>query len=92
MDADLCQRILSDLESILRKNPLLESFDVISTADDQERANRSPVFVIENHLGLDSWCLVPVYVAAHDELLDCQDQQKVRRPHHCSQMEISFLF
>ncbi|OQR75269.1 protein prenyltransferase alpha subunit repeat-containing protein 1-like [Tropilaelaps mercedesae] len=76
-DSELCQRIVCDLESLLRKHALLESFDVILKENGAERANRSPVYVVENHLGLESWCVVPVYTFASQQLHNCYDTDKL---------------
>ncbi|XP_022693359.1 protein prenyltransferase alpha subunit repeat-containing protein 1-like [Varroa jacobsoni] len=75
--SELCQRIVCDLEALLRKHALLESFDVVIKENSAERSNRSPVYVVENHLGLESWCVTPVYTFASQQLLGCYDTEKL---------------
>lgn len=77
--SELCQRIVCDLEALLRKHALLESFDVVIKENSAERSNRSPVYVVENHLGLESWCVTPVYTFASQQLLGCYDTEKVSK-------------
>ncbi|KAI4478441.1 hypothetical protein M0802_014499 [Mischocyttarus mexicanus] len=62
------EKILSDLENVLKKNySSLESFEIIPCEDNE---NKSPVFHEENSLGLASWCVQPLYCYTHRRLLE----------------------
>ncbi|XP_015109533.1 protein prenyltransferase alpha subunit repeat-containing protein 1 [Diachasma alloeum] len=61
------EKILSDIENVLRKDVNLESFEIIPSPDSE---NRSPVYHDENSLGLASWCVQPLYTYAYTRLID----------------------
>ncbi|XP_015190253.1 PREDICTED: protein prenyltransferase alpha subunit repeat-containing protein 1-B [Polistes dominula] len=61
------EKILSDLENVLKKNSSLKSFEIIPCEDNE---NKSPVFHQEDSLGLASWCVQPLYCYTHRRLLE----------------------
>ncbi|KAI4492530.1 hypothetical protein M0804_002321 [Polistes exclamans] len=61
------EKILSDLENVLKKNSSLKSFEIIPCEDNQ---NKSPVFHQEDNLGLASWCVQPLYCYTHRRLFE----------------------
>ncbi|KOC69776.1 Protein prenyltransferase alpha subunit repeat-containing protein 1 [Habropoda laboriosa] len=69
------EKILSDIENVLKKNPSLKSFEIIPAEDNE---NKSPVFHQEDSLGLASWCVQPLYCYAHRRLFELR-QNKHRR-------------
>ncbi|XP_076623062.1 protein prenyltransferase alpha subunit repeat-containing protein tempura [Colletes latitarsis] len=69
------EKILSDIENVVKKNPSLKSFEIIPEEDNE---NKSPVYHQEDGLGLASWCVQPLYCYAHRRLLELR-QNKHRR-------------
>ncbi|XP_033229941.1 protein prenyltransferase alpha subunit repeat-containing protein 1 [Belonocnema kinseyi] len=69
------EKILSDIENVLKKDPNLVSFEIIPAEDNK---NKSPVFHDENSLGLASWSVQPLFSYAYNRLLDLR-QNKHRR-------------
>ncbi|XP_063383201.1 protein prenyltransferase alpha subunit repeat-containing protein 1 [Cydia fagiglandana] len=71
MDEDkfaLVEKILKDVDNILSKNADLCSFDIVPV--DCNFQNKSPVLLLENCLGLESWCMKHVYMYCYSELMD----------------------
>lgn len=66
---ELAERILCDLASILRNNALIESFDIIAGASDG-RENKSPIYLVQNNLAIESWCVPRTYPYANRVLKD----------------------
>ncbi|CAL7944578.1 unnamed protein product [Xylocopa violacea] len=69
------EKILSDIENVVKKNPSLKSFEIVPAEDSE---NKSPVFHQEDSLGLASWCVQPLYCYAHRRLFELR-QNKHRR-------------
>ncbi|XP_076181906.1 protein prenyltransferase alpha subunit repeat-containing protein tempura isoform X2 [Ptiloglossa arizonensis] len=69
------EKILSDIENVVKKNPSLKSFEIIPAEDNE---NKSPVFHQEDCLGLASWCVQPLYCYAYRRLFELR-QNKHRR-------------
>ncbi|XP_054004255.1 protein prenyltransferase alpha subunit repeat-containing protein 1 [Hylaeus anthracinus] len=69
------EKILSDIENVVKKNPSLKSFEIVPAEDNE---NKSPVFHQEDCLGLASWCVQPLYCYAHRRLFELR-QNKHRR-------------
>ncbi|XP_015604665.1 protein prenyltransferase alpha subunit repeat-containing protein 1 [Cephus cinctus] len=69
------EKILSDIDNVLRKDLNLVSFEIIPALDNE---NKSPVFHAENSLGLASWSVKPLYCYAYNRLLDLR-RNKHRR-------------
>ncbi|KAK4016957.1 hypothetical protein OUZ56_031917 [Daphnia magna] len=57
------EKIISDLEAIMKKDPLLEEFDVIPVT---EAKNRSPVIHISHNLGIEVWCIKTVFMYCYE--------------------------
>ncbi|XP_029050179.2 protein prenyltransferase alpha subunit repeat-containing protein 1 [Osmia bicornis bicornis] len=69
------EKILSDIENVVKKNPSLKSFEIVPAEDNE---NKSPVFHQEDYLGLASWCVQPLYCYAYRRLFELR-QNKHRR-------------
>lgn len=69
------EKILSDIENVVKKNSSLKTFEIIPAEDNE---NKSPVFHHEEALGLASWCVQPLYCYAYRRLLELR-QNKHRR-------------
>ncbi|XP_017877091.1 protein prenyltransferase alpha subunit repeat-containing protein 1 [Ceratina calcarata] len=69
------EKILSDIENVVKKNPSLKSFEIVPAEDNE---NKSPVFHQGDSLGLASWCVQPLYCYVHRRLLEHR-QNKHRR-------------
>ncbi|XP_076249360.1 protein prenyltransferase alpha subunit repeat-containing protein tempura [Calliopsis andreniformis] len=69
------EKILSDIENVVKKNPSLKSFEIVPAEDNE---NKSPVFHQEDCLGLASWCVQPLYCYAYRRLFELR-QNKHRR-------------
>ncbi|XP_078047917.1 protein prenyltransferase alpha subunit repeat-containing protein tempura [Augochlora pura] len=69
------EKILSDIENVVKKNPSLKSFEIVPAEDNE---NKSPVFHQEDCLGLASWCVQPLCCYAYRRLFELR-QNKHRR-------------
>ncbi|CAD6240950.1 GSCOCG00009021001-RA-CDS [Cotesia congregata] len=69
------EKILSDIENVMKKDTNLQSFEII-LEDDNE--NKSPVYHEENSLGLASWCVQPLYCYTYNRLIELRNN-KLRR-------------
>ncbi|XP_012266220.2 protein prenyltransferase alpha subunit repeat-containing protein 1 [Athalia rosae] len=69
------EKILSDIENVLKKNPNLIGFEIIPTLDNE---NKSPVLHVENSLGLASWSVKPLYRYAYNRLLELRQNRNKR--------------
>ncbi|XP_012281755.1 protein prenyltransferase alpha subunit repeat-containing protein 1 isoform X3 [Orussus abietinus] len=67
------EKILSDIENVLKKDTNLVSFEIIPALDNE---NKSPVFHDQHSLGLASWSVKPLYFYTYNRLLE------VRRNRH----------
>lgn len=61
------EKILTDVENVVKKNPSLKSFEIVPAEDNE---NKSPVFHQGDSLGLASWCVQPLYCYVHRRLLE----------------------
>ncbi|KAF7386411.1 hypothetical protein HZH68_013543 [Vespula germanica] len=61
------EKILSDIENILKKDSSVKTFEIIPAEDNE---NKSPVFHQEECLGLASWCVQPLYCYVHRRLFE----------------------
>ncbi|KZC05396.1 PREDICTED: protein prenyltransferase alpha subunit repeat-containing protein 1 [Dufourea novaeangliae] len=69
------EKILSDIENVVKKNPSLKAFEIVPAEDNE---NKSPVFHQEDCLGLASWCVQPLCSYAYRRLFELR-QNKHRR-------------
>ncbi|KAF7998108.1 hypothetical protein HCN44_009506 [Aphidius gifuensis] len=70
------EKILTDIENILRKDINLKSFEIIPVSDN---GNKSPVYHVENSLGLASWCIQPLYIYTYKKIFNLREKKLVRR-------------
>ncbi|XP_034937358.1 protein prenyltransferase alpha subunit repeat-containing protein 1-A [Chelonus insularis] len=69
------EKILFDIENILKKNECLQSFEIVFAND---HGNKSPVYHENNNLGLASWCVHPLYCYVYTHLMELR-RNKLRR-------------
>ncbi|XP_014215582.1 protein prenyltransferase alpha subunit repeat-containing protein 1 [Copidosoma floridanum] len=71
------EKILSEIENVLKKDPNLESFGIFPAEDNE---NKSPVLHEENALGLASWCVKPLYCHVYNRLLNLRQSYHREEP------------
>ncbi|KAK0091892.1 hypothetical protein PV326_002564 [Microctonus aethiopoides] len=69
------EKILSDIENVIKKDLNLQSFEIIPVNDNE---NKSPVYHEGNSLGLASWCIQPLYCYTYNRLIELRGN-KLRR-------------
>lgn len=69
------EKILSDIENVVKKDPSLKSFEIVPAEDNQ---NKSPVFHQSECLGLASWCVQPLYCYVYRRLLELRENKHRR--------------
>lgn len=69
-----CEKVISELNKVINDpQSSVQSFEIISVPFKQ---NKSPVRLIDQHLGIESWCLKYVYQHAHKYIIN---QRKLNR-------------
>uniref|UniRef100_A0A8C6WQM3 Protein prenyltransferase alpha subunit repeat containing 1 n=1 Tax=Neogobius melanostomus TaxID=47308 RepID=A0A8C6WQM3_9GOBI len=63
----LVQRVVKDITNAFQKNPNIDEIGVISCPE--ARYNRSPIVLVENKLGVESWCVKFLLPYVHNKLL-----------------------
>ncbi|KAM8865425.1 protein prenyltransferase alpha subunit repeat-containing protein 1 [Synchiropus picturatus] len=63
----LVQRVVKDITNALKKNPNIDEIGVIPCPE--ARYNRSPIILVENKLGVESWCVKFLLPYVHNKLL-----------------------
>uniref|UniRef100_A0A3Q3LWV3 Protein prenyltransferase alpha subunit repeat containing 1 n=1 Tax=Labrus bergylta TaxID=56723 RepID=A0A3Q3LWV3_9LABR len=63
----LVQRVVKDITSAFKKNPSIDEIGVIPCPE--ARYNRSPIVLVENKLGVESWCVKFLLPYVHNKLL-----------------------
>ncbi|KAL4623155.1 protein prenyltransferase alpha subunit repeat-containing protein 1 [Arapaima gigas] len=63
----LVQRVVKDINNAFKKNPNIDEIGVISCPE--ARYNRSPIVLVENKLGMESWCVKFLLPFVHNKLL-----------------------
>ncbi|XP_057688923.1 protein prenyltransferase alpha subunit repeat-containing protein 1 [Corythoichthys intestinalis] len=63
----LVQRVVKDITNAFKRNPNIDEFGVIPCPEG--RYNRSPIVVVENKLGVESWCVKFLLPYVHNKLL-----------------------
>ncbi|XP_068506378.1 protein prenyltransferase alpha subunit repeat-containing protein 1 isoform X6 [Syngnathus scovelli] len=69
----LVQRVVKDISNALKRNPNIDEIGVIPCPEG--RYNRSPIVVLENKLGVESWCLKFLLPYVHSKLLLYRQQK-----------------
>ncbi|XP_046738654.1 protein prenyltransferase alpha subunit repeat-containing protein 1 [Diprion similis] len=69
------EKILSDIENVLLKDPNLIGFEIIPAVDNE---NKSPVLHADNSLGLASWSVKPLYRYTYNRLLELRQNRNKR--------------
>ncbi|XP_061134271.1 protein prenyltransferase alpha subunit repeat-containing protein 1 isoform X1 [Syngnathus typhle] len=69
----LVQRVVKDISNALKRNPNIDEIGVIPCPEG--RYNRSPIVVLENKLGVESWCLKFLLPYVHNKLLLYRQQK-----------------
>ncbi|XP_075881763.1 protein prenyltransferase alpha subunit repeat-containing protein 1 [Nelusetta ayraudi] len=63
----LVQRVVKDIANALKRNPNIDEIGVIPCPE--ARYNRSPIVLVENKLGVESWCVKFLLPYVHNKLL-----------------------
>ncbi|MEE6459308.1 hypothetical protein FKM82_000594 [Ascaphus truei] len=63
----LVQRVVKDITGAFRKNPNIDEIGLIPCPE--ARYNRSPIVLVENKLGVESWCIKFLLPYVHNKLL-----------------------
>ncbi|XP_030049712.1 protein prenyltransferase alpha subunit repeat-containing protein 1 [Microcaecilia unicolor] len=63
----LVQRVVRDINSAFQKNPNIDEIGLIPCPE--ARYNRSPIVLVENKLGVESWCIKFLLPYVHHRLL-----------------------
>ncbi|XP_074527243.1 protein prenyltransferase alpha subunit repeat-containing protein 1 [Halichoeres trimaculatus] len=63
----LVQRVVKDITNAFKRNPSIDEIGVIPCPE--ARYNRSPIVLVENKLGLESWCVKFLLPYVHNKLL-----------------------
>ncbi|KAG2465516.1 PTAR1 protein, partial [Polypterus senegalus] len=63
----LVQRVVKDINSAFKKNPNIDEIGLIPCPE--ARYNRSPIVLVENKLGVESWCIKFLLPYVHNKLL-----------------------
>ncbi|KAK9408192.1 protein prenyltransferase alpha subunit repeat-containing protein 1 [Crotalus adamanteus] len=65
--AVLVQRVVKDINSAFKRNPDIDEIGLIPCPE--ARYNRSPIVLVENKLGVESWCVKFLLPYVHNKLL-----------------------
>ncbi|XP_019959569.1 protein prenyltransferase alpha subunit repeat-containing protein 1 isoform X2 [Paralichthys olivaceus] len=63
----LVQRVVKDITTAFKRNPNIDEIGVIPCPE--ARYNRSPIVLVENKLGVESWCIKFLLPYVHNKLL-----------------------
>ncbi|XP_022075648.1 protein prenyltransferase alpha subunit repeat-containing protein 1 [Acanthochromis polyacanthus] len=63
----LVQRVVKDISNAFKRNPNIDEIGVIPCPE--ARCNRSPIVLVENKLGVESWCVKFLLPYVHNKLL-----------------------
>ncbi|XP_049905911.1 protein prenyltransferase alpha subunit repeat-containing protein 1 isoform X1 [Epinephelus moara] len=63
----LVQRVVKDITNAFKRNPNIDEIGVIPCPE--ARYNRSPILLVENKLGVESWCVKFLLPYVHNKLL-----------------------
>ncbi|KAM4577484.1 protein prenyltransferase alpha subunit repeat-containing protein 1 [Odontesthes bonariensis] len=63
----LVQRVVKDINNALKRNPNIDEIGLIQCPE--ARYNRSPIVLVENKLGVESWCVKFLLPYVHNKLL-----------------------
>ncbi|XP_043920297.1 protein prenyltransferase alpha subunit repeat-containing protein 1 [Protopterus annectens] len=69
----LIERVVKDITNAFKKNPDIDEIGLIPCPE--ARCNRSPIVLVENKLGIESWCIKFLLPYVHNKLL----QYKLRK-------------
>ncbi|XP_065596681.1 protein prenyltransferase alpha subunit repeat-containing protein 1 isoform X1 [Cyrtonyx montezumae] len=65
--AVLVQRVVKDIRNAFKRNPHIDEIGLIPCPE--ARYNRSPIVLVENKLGVESWCVKFLLPYVHNKLL-----------------------
>ncbi|KAM8803030.1 protein prenyltransferase alpha subunit repeat-containing protein 1 isoform 2-T2 [Rhynchonycteris naso] len=65
--AVLVQRVVKDITNAFRRNPHIDEIGLIPCPE--ARYNRSPIVLVENKLGVESWCVKFLLPYVHNKLI-----------------------
>ncbi|XP_027472183.1 protein prenyltransferase alpha subunit repeat-containing protein 1 isoform X3 [Zalophus californianus] len=67
--AVLVQRVVKDITNAFRRNPHMQVDEIGLIPCPEARYNRSPIVLVENKLGVESWCVKFLLPYVHNKLL-----------------------
>ncbi|CRL08153.1 CLUMA_CG020996, isoform A [Clunio marinus] len=74
-DKVFCERVINELDKVLKNSQsLVQTFEVIQVPFKQ---NKSPIRLVHNHLGIESWCIRYVYQYAHQLIISHRKQNRL---------------
>jgi len=68
------EKIISDLSAIMKKDSLLEEFDLIPSTESIE--NRSPIIHVGHNLGIEVWCVKSLFMYCYANYFDLKSVWK----------------
>uniref|UniRef100_A0A8D0DQ70 Protein prenyltransferase alpha subunit repeat containing 1 n=1 Tax=Salvator merianae TaxID=96440 RepID=A0A8D0DQ70_SALMN len=72
--AVLVQRVVKDINNAFKRNPHIDEIGLIPCPE--ARYNRSPVVLVENKLGVESWCVKFLLPYVHNKLLHYRQRKQ----------------
>uniref|UniRef100_A0A3Q3X3G4 Protein prenyltransferase alpha subunit repeat containing 1 n=1 Tax=Mola mola TaxID=94237 RepID=A0A3Q3X3G4_MOLML len=69
----LVQRVVKDITNAFKRNPNIDEIGVIPCPE--ARYNRSPIVLVENKLGVESWCVKFLLPYVHNKLLQYRQRK-----------------
>ncbi|XP_007435282.1 protein prenyltransferase alpha subunit repeat-containing protein 1 [Python bivittatus] len=72
--AVLVQRVVKDINSAFKRNPHIDEIGLIPCPE--ARYNRSPIVLVENKLGVESWCVKFLLPYVHNKLLHYKQRKQ----------------
>ncbi|KAG5841248.1 hypothetical protein ANANG_G00197530 [Anguilla anguilla] len=79
----LVQRVVKDINNAFKKNPNIDEIGLIPCPE--ARYNRSPIVLVENSLGVESWCVKFLLPYVHNKLLLYRQRKQQKRSPQRSQ-------
>ncbi|XP_020669816.3 protein prenyltransferase alpha subunit repeat-containing protein 1 isoform X1 [Pogona vitticeps] len=72
--AVLVQRVVKDINNAFKRNPHIDEIGLIPCPE--ARYNRSPIVLVENKLGVESWCVKFLLPYVHNKLLHYRQRKQ----------------
>ncbi|XP_044301721.1 protein prenyltransferase alpha subunit repeat-containing protein 1 isoform X3 [Varanus komodoensis] len=72
--AVLVQRVVKDINNAFKRNPHIDEIGLIPCPE--ARYNRSPIILVENKLGVESWCVKFLLPYVHNKLVHFRQRKQ----------------